>query len=302
MAATFVPPIKTQGKKTKLVPWIVDHVDFTGCTRWVEPFTGSGVVGFNYMPAKALFCDSNPHIINLYQGIKERSITALSVKAHLEKEGAILLKTEGEHFYTVRERFNDKGSPLDFLFLNRSCFNGMIRFNRKLKFNVPFCRKPNRFAQAYVTKITNQVKKLSQLLEQHDWEFKCQDFQDTLNSLESTDFVYCDPPYIGRHVDYYDSWSEDEEQKLHDLLIQSGAKFLLSTWHSNQYRQNEYLETIWGDCGYETKEHFYHVGAKESNRNAIQEALVSNYSLSTVTELPPNIVETIPIHNDGGDW
>jgi DNA adenine methylase len=277
MATTYVPPIKTQGKKTKLVPWIIENVDFSGCERWVEPFTGSGVVGFNYQPKKALFSDSNPHIINFYQGIKEKKITGLIVREFLEREGKLLLESEGEHFYTVRERFNEEGSPLDFLFINRSCFNGMIRFNRKFKFNVPFCKKPNRFSLAYVTRIVNQVKEMEVLISQNDWSFVCQDFQKTLSGVSSTDFIYCDPPYIGRHVDYYDSWSQEEEQTLHDLLIDSGAKFILSTWHSNKYRENEYLESIWKDCEYRTKEHFYHVGAKESNRNAMNEALLSNY-------------------------
>ena len=59
----------------------------------------------------------------------------------------------------------------------------------------------------------------------------------------------------------------------------SEAKFVLSTWLSNKYRVNNYIFEIWKDCFVTTKEHFYHVGAKESNRNAVYEALLSNVKL-----------------------
>lgn len=87
------------------------------------------------------------------------------------------------------------------------------------------------------------------------------------------------PPYIGRHVDYFDSWSEEEEISLNKGLINSNCKFILSTWLSNKYRTNDYVFSIWKDCFIATKEHFYHVGGKETNRNAVYEALLSNIEL-----------------------
>lgn len=279
MKKVFVPPIKLQGIKTKLVKWISSNVAEIKFDRWVEPFMGTGVVAFNIMPKKALMCDSNPHLINFYNALKNKEITSALVKQHLIKEGEILLKSEGEHYYEIRKRFNEKGNPLDFLFLSRSCFNGMMRFNKKGGYNVPFCKKPNRFAQALVTKITNQVENISQIIDSGDYIFKKQDFKSTLEEIKSTDFVYSDPPYIGRHVDYFDSWSEEEELLLKDGLTQSDANFILSTWLSNKYRTNNYIFDIWKDCFITTKEHFYHVGGKESNRNAVYEALLSNIPL-----------------------
>ncbi len=229
----IVPPIKSQGIKTKLVDWIAANVEEIEYERWVEPFMGTGVVGFNIQPKKALMCDSNPHLIKFYNGIKNKEITSAIVKDFLTKEGVKLLKSEGEYYYEVRSRFNEKGSSLDFLFLSRSCFNGMMRFNRKGGYNVPFCKKPNRFAQALVTKISNQVKNVSQVIELGDFTFKHQDFKTTLAELQPTDLVYSDPPYIGRHVDYFDSWSEAEEVELNHGLISSEAKYILSTWLSN---------------------------------------------------------------------
>ncbi|RMG27218.1 MAG: Dam family site-specific DNA-(adenine-N6)-methyltransferase [Bacteroidetes bacterium] len=275
----IVPPIKSQGIKTKLVDWIRSSMEGVKYERWVEPFMGTGVVGFNLRPPKALMCDSNPHIIHFYHGIKTKEITASRVRKFLTKEGNKLLDSNGTYYYEVRSRFNEEGNPLDFLFLSRSCFNGMMRFNRKGGFNVPFCKKPNRFAQALVTKISNQVKNVAQLIELGDFTFKHQDFRQTLKEINESDLVYADPPYIGRHVDYFDSWSEEEERLLHNGLNQSKAKYMLSTWLSNKYRTNEYLFSIWKDSFISSKEHFYHVGGKEKNRNSVTEALISNVPL-----------------------
>lgn len=153
----------------------------------------------------------------------------------------------------------------------------MIRFNKDYKFNVPYGHKPERFSKAYITKITNQVKYLEDKLKLTNWVFICQSFDKTISLAQKDDFIYCDPPYIGRHVDYYDSWDEPLELQLHETLIKSKAKFMLSTWDHNIYRKNEYIQSIWHDCYKITYEHFYHIGASEKNRNHITEALITNY-------------------------
>ena len=272
-----VPPLKCQGIKTKLVDWILDHVSSDDDGTWIEPFMGSGVVGFNVLPHRAIFNDINPHIINLYNAIKSGEITAGVAKEFLEKEGDLLRERGQEHYYAIRERFNQYGAPLDLLFLNRSSFNGVMRFNKSGKFNVPFGHKPNRFIQAYVTKITNQIKYVSQATSMFDWKFICLDFRQVIERATEKDFIYCDPPYIGRHTDYFNSWAEKDEQDLYELLASTKAKFILSTWHSNKYRKNSALEKYAQNFIVFTREHFYHVGASEKNRNPMLEAIVLNY-------------------------
>ncbi len=275
----FIPPIKSQGIKSKLVHWIASNIEGIEYDRWVEPFMGTGVVAFNIRPKKALLCDTNPHLINFYNALKNKEITSAIVRNFLTIEGEKLLKSNGDYYYEVRQRFNENGNPLDFLFLSRSCFNGMMRFNRKGGFNVPFCRKPNRFAPALITKITNQVENISQIIDYGDYEFKVQDFKTTVGEANENNLIYSDPPYIGRHTDYFNSWSEKNELELKNGLNNSKVKFILSTWLSNKYRTNEYIFSIWKDCYIATKEHFYHIGGKEENRNAIYEALLSNFEL-----------------------
>ena len=89
-----VPPIKTQGIKTKLVPWIARCAPVDAGTVWVEPFMGSGVVGFNLAPGRALFSDTNIHIIDFYRSIQEGELTAAGCRKFLESEGA-RLKSRG---------------------------------------------------------------------------------------------------------------------------------------------------------------------------------------------------------------
>lgn len=281
MKKVIVPPIKSQGIKTKLVPWIDSIVpnDFDGV--WIEPFMGTGVVAFNVAPCNALLCDTNPHLINFYQAVASGEITPSRVRAFLNEEGAQLLKVGESHYYAIRTRFNELHHPLDFLFLSRAGFNGMIRFNRKGGFNVPFCRKPNRFAQAYVTKIVNQVDKVSKLLQMKSFTFKCQSFAETIRTATAGDIIYCDPPYIGRHADYFNGWDEVQEFALCDALTQSPARFILSTWHHNDYRANPYVNTLWGDFHVLTREHFYHVGAREKNRSPMIEAIIANYDIAS---------------------
>lgn len=270
----LVPPIKIQGIKTKLIDFISSHTLHNDGKRRIEPFMGSWVVGFNLAPKQAIFADTNPHTINFYSGLNHQVYNHLDIKHFLEYEWKILSEKWEVHYKFIRERFNQEHNPLDFLFLNRACFNGMIRFNRKGWFNVPFCKKPDRFTPAYITKITNQVKNIQTLMKQNNREFICQDFRKTLSNITSSDFIYCDPPYIGRHVDYYDSRNEEDEQDLHDLLVNNSSSFVVSTRHSNDFRSNDYLENLRNDCDIVTTQHFYYLWGKETNRNPITEALI----------------------------
>lgn len=272
-----VPPIKSQGIKTKLVLWISQIIPCDWNGVWIEPFMGTGVVGFNVNPRKAIMCDLNPHLIAFYKAIQNKKITGASVSKYLKTEGGLLREKGEDHYYFVRDRFNKEKDPLDFLFCNRAGFNGMIRFNKKGFLNIPFCKKPDRYAQAYVTKIVNQVNRISEIISSGDYSFKVQDFTETIVAAGSNDLIYCDPPYIDRHVDYFSGWSDELERRLYSNLQNSKARFILSTWHHNDYRKNEYIELLWKNYNILTREHFYHVGGSEANRNPMIEAVVCNY-------------------------
>lgn len=286
-----VPPIKIQGIKTKLVPIIKENVELNSKSTWVEPFMGSGVVGFNIATQNAIFADTNPYIIEFYNQIKTGKITSSTVRTYLESEGKKLEKDDGEYYYEVRRRFNISHNPLDFLFLNRSCFNGMIRFNKKGEFNVPFGHKPNRFSKAYITKIVNQIKYIEQKMKKNNWTFVCQSFEKTIKDCNSNSFIYCDPPYIGRNVDYYDSWNTENEIQLNSLLTKTNAMFMLSTWDYNRYRKNEYISKLWKNYNKINIDHFYYLGGKEKNRNSIVEALITNYDINAKSKEEEDFID-----------
>lgn len=269
------PPIKIQGIKTKLVPFIAGSISWDGKGRWIEPFMGSCVVALNVAPKRALLADTNEHLIRFYQQIQSGEITPERAKQYLEDEGAKLLKRGETHFYEIRARFNAEKHPLDLLFLNRSCFNGIMRFNKKKGgFNVPFCRKPERFRQALITKICNQIALAAKVLHGKDWEFKCQPWQDSLAGAHAGDFTYLDAPYLGRHADYYNQWSESDADALVAAVKALPCGFAYSMWKGNKYRENEHLAAGFKGYHMETFAHFYHVGASEDLRSEMEEALV----------------------------
>ena len=277
----LVPPLKCQGIKTKLVGEIERLVGTTSpYDRWVEPFCGSCVTAFNIQPSKALLCDSNVHIIRFYQDIQSRILTPASAREFLETNGEVLRQRGEEYYYVMRDQFNETPSSLTFLFLNRSCFNGVMRFNRRGKFNVPYCHKPERFSASYVTKIVNQVRRIQEVITRYDWTFQATDFRVTLAGLKEGDFVYADPPYMGRHVDYFNSWGETDEADLARILKGTDCRFILSTWHSNEFRTNELIVKNWSDPAFHlfTRKHFYHVGSAEDLRHPMIEALITNFA------------------------
>ena len=175
MVKVTTPPLKIQGIKTKLIPHIRAGLDWDGAGRWLEPFVGSAVVALNMAPARALLGDANPHIIRFLKAVQSGAVTAATVRVFLEREGRLLM-ADDRHYYRVRDRFNEGHDPHDFLFLNRACFNGVMRFNRKGEFNVPFCRKPNRFRSGHVTTICNQVRRAALGMAGKTWQFECGDW------------------------------------------------------------------------------------------------------------------------------
>jgi DNA adenine methylase len=107
------------------------------------------------------------------------------------------------------------------------------------------------------------------------------DFRTALAQGTSEDFVYADPPYIGRHTDYFNAWNEIDEAALISALQNGAARFLLSTWHHNRHRVNPAIDRHWqGERFFvRTVEHFYHVGSTEALRGTMTEALIGNYRL-----------------------
>ncbi|NUM79814.1 Dam family site-specific DNA-(adenine-N6)-methyltransferase [bacterium] len=279
------PPIKCQGIKTKLIPFIAQNIEWNGDGRWIEPFLGSGSVLFNLKPPIALVSDTNKHIITFYNELKSGKINEAIVRDYLCQMGKKLTKRGEKFYYEVRDEFNEKGGSLEFLFLNRSCFNGLMRFNSDGKYNVPFGHKPQRFSKSYITKIVNQVAWVRSLIKRYDWEFIVSDFRMTLKTAKQNDFVYLDPPYIGRHTDYFNSWDDSDAEEMVRCVKQLPCGYAISMWQENKYRKNEHIDKFWLTETIQHFNHFYHVGSTENLRNEIIEALIIRNGYSSISQL-----------------
>lgn len=271
----IIPPIKCQGIKSKLVDFIKENIewDTDGEGIWYEPFLGSGVVLFNVQPKKAIVSDLNEHIINFYKALQNYKITPDNAREFLEYHGKKLEELGESYYYKMRDDFNKNKNELYFLFLTRACFNGLMRFNRKGFFNVPFCKKNNRFSKAYITKICNQIDNVQKIIKGKEWTFIHRDWREAFLNSNNKDFFYLDPPYIGRDTGYVGEWTKKDAEDLAVFSNNSPSKVMLSMWKENKYRSNDHIDKCWSDYKLIYFEHFYHVGATENLRNKITEVL-----------------------------
>lgn len=175
------PPLKWAGGKRWLVPHIKQLWQPHRNRRYVEPFCGGLAVSLGLRPITALLNDINPHLINFYE--------------HLQRglEITIQMDNAEECFYRLRKRFNQlvndgkskgKEAAQIFYYLNRTCFNGLCRFNQSGEFNVPFgTHKTITYASDFA-----QFRDVFK-----NWVFTNRD----IASLEigPRDFIYADPPY-----------------------------------------------------------------------------------------------------------
>jgi DNA adenine methylase len=169
--------------------------------RYFEPMVGAGAVFFhiaeNYKPKKCIISDINSDLINTYKAIK-KDVNELIKEASKIKKDFFNTKNKSEFYYKKRDEFNrlkkDKENHLIyqaalFLFLNKTCFNGLYRVNKKDEFNVPFGRykNPNIYDE-------DNLRRISKLLQ--NTTILNQDFEKAVKNAKEGDFVYFDPPYM----------------------------------------------------------------------------------------------------------
>ena len=209
------PPLKWAGGKRWLVPHLLPLWDRYRMRRLVEPLCGGLAVSLGLAPARALINDLNPHTINFYRWLKR----GLRIPLEMQNDQA--------SFYQQRSRFNqlirddkadNKEAASIFYYLNRTCYNGLCRFNSKGEFNVPFGRykKLN-----YKTDFTEYASAFAQ------WDFTCVDFEKL--SLRPDDFVYADPPYDVQFTSYSKKiFKWDDQVRLARWLARHPGPVILS--------------------------------------------------------------------------
>ncbi len=180
--------IKWVGGKTKLLPELLARMpDRFG--RYYEPFAGGAAMFFKLAPKRAVLADSNPDLIALYTAIaKDPNAVIRRLELHRAAH------TE-DHYYAMREKWNHNHlswpapeRAAAFIYLNKTCFNGLWRVNRSGDFNVPI----GRYTDPPIC-VPETLRAASSVLARAD--LRCGDYQSAVDDAKPGDFLYFDPPY-----------------------------------------------------------------------------------------------------------
>ena len=266
------PIVKWVGGKRQLMFELLKNMP-TKYNRYFEPFIGGGALFFELQPENAYISDMNEELINLYSVVRDDVDGLIE---DLEKH-----EVSKEYFLNIRNidrtkmfsKLSNIKRASRFIYLNRTCFNGLYRVNSQGQFNVPFGNYSNpRIIDE------NNLKNCSELLK--NTEIKVADFSEILTKVQKGDFVYFDPPYVPLNdTSSFTSYTKagfdiDMQFKLRDVcdeLDSMGVKFMLS--NSDTKLVNELYSN------YEIKKVFATraVNANADGRGKITEVLVRNY-------------------------
>lgn len=221
--ASTTPLLRWAGSKRACLPALRAQVPDSFC-RYIEPFAGSACLYFDLAPHTAVLGDFNPHVINFYEQLRI---------SPLEVHRAVAALPRGpEEYYRVRGWRNHELSAFEravrFFYLNRNCFNGVYRTNRRGEFNVPHGRRTG--------SVPSEEAVLAAAKQLAGAALRSADFSELLRLAKHGDFVYVDPPYAttSRPVygEYgYGSFDQSDEQRLLVALRQltdAGVHVLLS--------------------------------------------------------------------------
>lgn len=189
-------PLKWVGSKVRIMSQLHPHL--TEGKRLVEPFAGSCAVMMNTDYDEYLIADVNPDLVNLYKVMAYHTDAFLNELEILFSAGSLgEEETRAVYFYAVRDAFNMSGKAYGaesveaaarFMYLNRHCFNGLCRYNRRGQFNVPF----GRYKKPYFP--LNEIRAFAEKAKRAT--FITAHYSETLALVRAGDVVYCDPPYL----------------------------------------------------------------------------------------------------------
>lgn len=260
----IVPFLKWAGGKRWLVSSYSDFLKLP-YERYIEPFLGSGAVFFYLTPKRAILADSNKELINTYQAIKD---DWKGVKRELQKHHRNHSK---KYYYAMRSSAprTPHTKAARFIYLNRTCWNGLYRVNLKGEFNVPLGTKTR------VVLESDDFEAISALL--RNAELRNSDFEKIINLAGPGDLVFVDPPYTVKHnlngfIKYNETlftWSD--QIRLRDSVIQAkerGATVLLT----NAYHKS--IKQLYCNVGTQHRLHRYSVLAADSSKRKVCDELV----------------------------
>ncbi len=248
----------------QFIPLFPDRIN-----RLIEPFAGGGAVFFHLTPGWAVLIDNNTDLINFYMVVKHKlELLLTDLRRHENTES---------YYYHVRARdpacLDDVRRASRFLFLNRTCFNGLYRVNGRGQFNVPFGRykNPRIIDEANL----RQVSKALQYV-----ELVCADFSRVLDIAAPGTFIYCDPPYhpLSRTANFTgytaDAFGSEDQRRLAGVfrkLDRLGCKVMLSN------SDTTFIRELYAGYSISIVTARRAINSKGSGRGPVNELVIRNY-------------------------
>jgi len=274
------PFIKWAGGKAQLLN-ILDKFIPEDFNNYFEPFLGGG--SFFYRLIKktknysfiSFLSDTNCELINAYTSIKDNiDDLIISLSHHQEK----YYENPKEYFYNLRNTIfeNNVERASRFIALNKTCFNGLYRVNRKGLFNVPM----GSFKKLPLICNEDNLKNINQLLKHVNPIIECKDYKEALSIAKENDFIYLDPPYkpvseTAYFTKYTNNGFGDEDQKNLAKIVQdldnNNCKILLS--NSN----TEFIRNLYSTFNLKEVKVMRAINSKGSKRLGHTELIISNY-------------------------
>ena len=291
------PFLKWAGGKTQLIKQIKNNLPeivFKEKFTYIEPFVGSGAVLFWLLSEfpnmkKAVINDINKELIDTYEVIAKNPHDLISILEILQNEYHELegnQEDKKQYYYEKRNLFNsrDQGkieqSAL-FIFLNRTCFNGLYRVNRKNEFNVPIgsYKKPTICDRENIMVVSDALQKV---------EIICGDFEQTVQHAGENTLFYFDPPYkplnqTSSFNSYTKNEFDDKEQiRLRDFcdkLAKKGHQWILSNSDvKGKDENNHFFDELYADFHIERVLAKRNINANPEKRGVLSELLITNYN------------------------
>jgi len=298
------PFLKWAGEKSQLLPEFEKRLPaFISKNRkiksYIEPFTGGGAIFFflkrNFNVKNSFLFDINPELIVGFKAIQNDATELIEILCQMEKE--YHKKSEGdrkEFYYYIRDSYNLQMNDFDYenynnewierasylIFLNKTCFNGLFRQNKKGEFNVPFGRHKN---PAICDK--KNINEVSTALK--NTQIFCADFCESEKYIEKGSFVYLDPPYrplskTSRFTSYAKNGFDDKDQKRLSIFFKKmdkrGAYLMLSNSDpKNEDPDDEFFDSLYTNYNIERVLAKRHINCDASRRGEINEIIVRNY-------------------------
>lgn len=281
------PMIKYRGGKSKEIPNIIWHIPrFKG--RYVEPFFGGGALFFHLEPRQAIINDINEKLIKFYKGVRD---DFFSLRAELDKIEDLYTQNRSEFdalkeknpnervddkneelYYRLRDMFNDVvpkefSDALLYYYINKTAYSGMIRYNAKGEFNVPF----GRYAHLNTKSVSLAHSRLLQRAEIYN-----KDYSEIFNMCCNDDFIFLDPPYDCVFSDYgnekyKDGFNEDSHRRLAEDFKNLPCKALMVIGRT------PLTEELYGDNIIDEYEKSYAVNIRNRFKAAATHIVVANY-------------------------